>query len=179
MKRFPKKPIVLLIAVALLLTFVVSGTVAFLADRTNQVINTFTPVEVDTKIIEDISAGSKSSIKVQNIQADNHIPAYVRVAVVGHWVDAQGNIVAEWKLGGYNTASWTQGNDGFYYYNSVLNVGVTTENLLSAPINGTVKPAGATDLIVTVVHQSIQAAGWPDGVDTAQEAFAAAAESVK
>lgn len=157
MKRFPKKPLVLLIGVALLLTFTVSGTVAFLADNTAELTNTFTPVEVDTKIVEEVTAGSKSSIKVENIQADNHIPVYVRVAVVGNWVDASGNIVAPWKLDSYNSTDWTKGSDGFYYYKRVLNVGSRTENLLSTPITDANKPEGAADLIVTVVHQSVQA----------------------
>ena len=160
MKRFPKKPLVLLIGIALLLTFTVSGTVAFLADNTAELTNTFTPVEVDTKIIENVSAGAKSSIKVQNIQADNHIPVYVRVAVVGNWVDENGAIVAPWELSAYNTASWTKRSDGFYYYNSVLPVGDTTAELLASggiKESDYTRPEGADHLVVTVVHQSIQA----------------------
>ena len=157
MKRFPKKPLVLLIGIALLLTFTVSGTVAFLADNTAELTNTFTPVEVDTRIVEGITAGSKSSIAVENIRADNHIPVYVRVAVMGNWVDASGKIVAPWKLTSYNTANWELGPGNFYYYKGVLAVGATTPNLLSGAITETGKPDGAHHLEVTVVHQSVQA----------------------
>lgn len=157
MKKFPKKPVVLLIAVTLLLTFTVSGTVAFLADNTGELTNTFTPVALDTKIVENVTAGSKSSIAVENIQADNHIPVYVRVAVVGNWVDVDGKIVAPWTLTSYNTADWVLGPGNFYYYNGVLAVGSTTPNLLSAAIAEENKPSGADRLEVTVVHQSVQA----------------------
>lgn len=160
MKRFPKKLAVLLAAVTLLLTFTVSGTVAFLTENTESLTNTFIPVELDTVIVESVSAGQKTSIKVQNIQADNHIDVYVRVAVVGNWVDENGAIVAPWELSAYNTASWTKRSDGFYYYNSVLLVGDTTAELLASggiKESDYTRPEGADHLVVTVVHQSIQA----------------------
>lgn len=157
MKRFPKKLAVLLAAVTLLLTFTVSGTVAFLTDNTNSLTNTFTPVELDTVIVETVTQGQKTSIAVENIQADNHIDVYVRVAVFGNWVDETGKIVAPWKLTSYNTANWALGPGSFYYYKGVLKVGDTTPNLLSGAITEAGKPDGAHHLEVTVAHQSVQA----------------------
>jgi hypothetical protein len=181
MKKISRKTLALLAALLLLMALPVHGTVAFLADRTGAIPNTFTPVEVDTVIVETVAKGEKTSIAVQNPRADNHIDAYVRVVVVGNWVDADGNIVAPWSLDSYNTSSWTK-NGQFYYYNQVLTVGQTTDNLLTGSgikEADLAKPKGADHLVVTVVHQSIQAAGWPDSVDTAQEAFEQAAQSVR
>lgn len=157
MKRFPKKLAVLLTAVTLLLTFTVSGTVAFLTENTESLTNTFIPVELDTVIVESVSEGQKTSIAVQNIQADNHIDVYVRVAVLGNWVDANGKIVAPWELTSYNTENWELDAGNFYYYKGVLAVGDTTPNLLSSAITEADKPDGAHHLEVTVVHQAIQA----------------------
>lgn len=157
MKRFPRKLLVLLAAVALLLTITVSSTVAYLAANTDSLTNTFTPVVVDTEINETVEKGSKSSIKVYNNPGDNHIDAYVRVAVYGNWVDENGMIVAPWAGSvSLNTANWDEFN-GFYYYKSVLAVGKETENLLNTPISEGTKPNGADHLVVTVVHQAIQA----------------------
>jgi len=157
MKKFHKKSLVLLVCVALLLTFTVSGTVAFLADNSGPVTNVFTPVEVDTKIVESVTAGSKSSIQVQNNPGDNHIPVYVRVAVSGYWVDDAGNIVAPWNEPIEIKDTWMLGPGGFYYYKSELAVGVSTDNLLAKAISQPAnKPAGADHLVVTVVHQAVQ-----------------------
>lgn len=157
MKKSHRKALVLLVCTVLLMAVGVSGTVAFLADNTDSLTNTFTPVVVDTKINETVAAGSKSSIKVYNNPGDNHIDAYVRVAVYGNWVDTSGKIVAPWNGPvSLNTASWEKVGD-FYYYKSVLAVGKETENLLSYPISEGTKPNGADHLVVTVVHQAIQA----------------------
>lgn len=163
MKKFNKKSLVLLVCVAMLLTFTVSGTVAFLADGSGPVTNVFTPVEVDTKIVETVTAGSKSSIQVQNNNQANNIPVYVRVALAGYWVKLVDNkevIVAPasqeemtFDIGN----KWIRGTDGFYYYTEAVQPGAETLNLLGSPIKGT-KNDGSY-LVVTVVHQSIQAVG--------------------
>lgn len=167
MKKFNKKSLVLLVCVTLLLTFTVSGTVAFLADSTKSVTNTFTPVEVDTQIVESIAAGSKSSIQVQNNPGDNHIPVYVRVHVSGYWVNSDGAIVEPWNGSvDVNGTANTNANDeiadgkwvsagGFYYFTVPVKPGELTTNLLAEPITGTKKENGDY-LVINVVHQSIQ-----------------------
>lgn len=157
MMKLNKRSLVLLIAVTLLLTFTVSGTVAFLAAGTDPVTNVFTPVEVDTFIDEDVSVGSKSEIKVINKETDKTIPVYVRVAVAGNWVDEAGNIVAPWDDDAITISSAWQKSGEYYYYTYVLPVGATTPNLLATAITDAGMPVGAHHLEVTVVHQSIQA----------------------
>lgn len=156
MKQFPKKPVMLLIAVTLLLTFTVSGTVAFLAANTGELTNTFTPVQVDTKIEEGFKDGTKNSIKVLNKNLDTNIPVYVRVAVFGNWVDENGNIVEPWYGPVSHNDSWEY-SGSFYYYKRVLEVGAYTDELLKTPITWDRKPEGAHHLEVSVVHQAIQA----------------------
>lgn len=173
MKKLHKKSLVLLIALALLLTCVVSGTVAYLSVGSGPVTNTFTPVQVDTKIVETLQningVQKKSGIQVLNKNLETNIPVYVRVAVYGNWVDANGHIIAPWSgLSKYNEEKWTkEGN--YYYYKDVLAVGETTENLLAADaqIYEESKPDGVQRLEVTVIHQSIQT----EPVGAVQEAW--------
>lgn len=184
MKKLNKKYLVLLACVALLLTCSVGSTVAFLVDKADEVINTFTPTYLATDVKESFNGTSKSSIQIQN---DGNIDAWVRVAIFGYWVDADGAIVAPWDQTAidHDETYWTL-EGGYYYYKDRLppfddpNTEVVevdlTKNLLAKEITQPEdKPTGADHLVITVIHQSIQA----DGIaNTAQAAFTAAATSI-
>lgn len=171
-----KKSWILIAAVALLLTFVVSGTIAYLAASTGELVNTFTPGEVKTDIEEkDKTDKTKPSIQIQN---NGTVNVYVRVALVANWVK-DGQIVAPWE--GeiiYNQSAWELAG-GYYYYKKILPAegADITENLLASPItyNSENAPVEGAHLEVTVIHQSIQADGLGSDVTTAQQAFAKAA----
>lgn len=159
MKKMTIKTILTLAALALLLTFTVSGTLAYISTSTSDVENVFTPVHVDTEIREVISNNEKTSIKVENIQAADHIPVYVRVHVTGNWCDSKGNIVLPWEGSvSLNTTDWDDGGDGYFYYKKVLPVGSTTANLLAESISSdnTAAKYDGLHLEITVAHQSIQ-----------------------
>lgn len=182
MKKFNKKYFVLLASVALLLTISVGSTVAYLVDKADEVVNTFTPTRLETNVKETFDGTTKSSIKIQN---NGNIDAYVRVAIYGNWViteDDEDKIIAPWTwTGNYNTTDWTKIGE-YYYYKHRLppspdGVDDLTNDLLlenqpiTQPSNG---PIGA-HLVINVIHQSIQA----DGIaDSAQAAFEAAAKSI-
>ena len=53
-----------------------------------------------------------------------------------------------------NTANWTEGSDGFYYYKGVVQPGEKTDNLLKTGIN-------LTGIQVTILASAIQS--MPDG----------------
>lgn len=163
MKKLHKKSLVLLIALALLLTCAVSGTAAFLSAGSGPVTNNFTPAELDTVIEETFGEtfdGSivKSAIRVRN---KGSIDAYVRVGVYGYWAVKdrlqKEKIVAPWSFNGTPNTGWVKNGD-WYYYTSPLAPGKTSGNLLSASIQGTDKPANYPNayLVVHVIHQSIQ-----------------------
>lgn len=160
MKNMKIKTILTLAALALLLTFAVGGTLAYLIAGTDEVENVFTPAQVDTEIKETIENNAKTSITVENVQNDKNIPAYVRVAVVGNWCDASGNIVEPWDGEfSYNMTDWTKEGD-YYYYKRVLAVGAETENLLAEgeTISGTSTDPSkeGLHLEVTVIQQAVQ-----------------------
>ena len=160
MKKLHKKGLVLLAALALLLTCAVSGTVAYLSASSGPVTNTFTPVQVDTVIEEAFSEdGGKTSIKVYNKAEPENIPVYVRVAIFGNWVK-DGKIVAPWEgswkgVANIDGESWTY-QGGYYYYTKELGVGERTDEMLKSPITAGTPPVDGAHLELTVLHQSIQ-----------------------
>lgn len=150
---------ILLVAIltTVLLTISVSGTLAWLQDNTDEVENVFTPTKVDTEIDEDFDNNIKSSIVIIN-KADS-IPVYVRVAVVGNWIDDKGKVVAPWTGSVvYNDTDWIKLGD-YYYYKSPLSAGATSNNLLKVdnPITAGSSPVDGAHLEIDVIHQSIQA----------------------
>lgn len=147
------KTLLVVILAAVLLTFSVSGTIAWLSVKTEKVENTFTPAKVDTEIEEKFENNVKSVIKVENTGT---IPVYVRVSVSGYWCDSTG-IIKPWE-GSVTLAensNWFKGSDGFYYYNKSIAPNGRTENLLGKSIEASVQADGSY-LVINVLHQSIQ-----------------------
>lgn len=150
-----KKTLLATILVAILLTASIGGTLAWLEDRSGPVVNQFTPSQVDTELDEEKDGTQKTRIAVFN-KVDS-IPVYVRVMLVGNWYDEDGKVVEAWNgVVDYNTANWTK-NGEYYYYNSVLQPGDKTPNLLKSPIKATAN--NGYQLKIMVVHQAIQAEG--------------------
>lgn len=159
MKKSQRKSLVLLIALALLLACAVSGTAAYLSVGTGPVTNTFTPAELDTKIVEMFNGQRKSVIQVQN---NGTIDAYVRVGVYGYWAvkDNGGNekIIAPWNEQITLGADWEKSGDWYYYTKKLAPDGALTSDLLAADITEANQPAAypSAYLVVNVIHQSIQ-----------------------
>lgn len=179
MKNIKKKSLVLLIAVALLLTSSVSGTLAYLSASSKSVENTFTPSSTGTEIVEDFKDNVKKDVAIKNTGS---IDVYIRAAVVITWEKTDGTVYAQKPVEGEDyQITWTKEgwsdlqSDGFYYYNSRVasqsSTGVLFTNckpLKSAPAEG-------YTLHVEIIAQSIQADGM--GASNAQQAFALATPS--
>lgn len=169
--RRNNKSAILIVSLVLLLVAAVGGTVAYLQVASGRVINTFTPAEVEIMPTESVDEDSKSNIKFQN---KGNVPAYIRATLVIYWKDKDDNIVPKPGTGsvaiGAVQAGWTE-VDGIYYYATPVDPGDWT-GIMLAPITITY-PDGYT-CHIDVHAEAIQADGWGDGVDTAQEAWAAA-----
>lgn len=144
------KRFALLLALVLILVGTIGGTVAFLATRTNPVVNTFTPGEVTTDVVEKVEDGVKKAVAVKNT---GNIPAYIRVAVVANTVDENGKITgaADLPNGWLNTTNWTAGTDGFYYYKGAVQPDTQTEDLLADGVS-----IDLTDKQITILASAIQ-----------------------
>lgn len=177
MKNIKKKSLVLLIAVALLLTFSVSGTLAYLSTSSDSVENTFTPTSTGTDVTEDFKDNVKNNVAIKNT---GDIAVYIRAGVVITWEKADGTVYAQKPVAGKDyQIEWTRDgwselqSDGFYYYNSRVASQDSTGVLFTNCTPLTNAPAEGYTLHVEIIAQSIQADGL--GVTNAKDAFAKAA----
>lgn len=128
------------LALALVLTLSVGGTIAYLITDTDPVENTFTPAEVEIEIEETVANNTKTSIAVKNTGGTD---AYIRVTLVSNWgkmVDGKwvvcGNTSHNHSNFSFNTNDldddWIE-IGGYYYYTSPVKHGNNnnvTSNLL-------------------------------------------------
>lgn len=168
MRCWNKKSLTLIVAAALLLTITVGGTTAYFLDTTDEAVYTFQPGFLAT----GLQSADSTAIRVEN---QGTVDAYIRVAIVGNWVDENNVILAPWMgdVSINEADGWQQGEDGFYYYTARLAAreNALTPNLLAAPIASGEGPDGAA-LKLQVLHQSIQADGRSkSGAFAAEEAW--------
>lgn len=153
MKKMTLKTILTLAALALLLTFTVSGTLAYISTSTGNVVNEFTPAKVTCEVSETFKENKKTDVGVTNT---GNTTAWIRAKVVGNWVDDNGKVVAPWSDDiDYNESAWAQGDDGFWYCNTTTDAGDTTANLFNSYSAGTA-PVADAHLELTIVCQAVQ-----------------------
>ena len=168
--KLNKRAVALLVSLAVLLTVAVGVTIAFLADRTPEVENTFTPSRVACAVTKD------PTNHIYTVQNTGDTTAYIRAAVVVNWVNADNKQVyaqaPSFTVTPENT-NWVLGTDGYYYYIKPVEAGaVITEELTVALLpESATAPAGHT-LQVEVVASAIQATSkavkdWSNSVATA------------
>jgi len=164
MKKMTLKTILTLAALALLLTFTVSGTLAYISTSTGNVVNEFTPAKVTCAVVESFDGKTKEYVKIKNT---GNTSAWIRATVVGNWVVTENNqskVVAPWSDDiddkyneGTGAQEWTKvGN--FWYYNSIVPVNTPTPGNLFADYKPTVPEGVPADahLELTVVCQAVQ-----------------------
>ena len=159
-------------AIVLVCAFALVGLVyAALRDTTSPVTNKLDPVVVTCEVNETFEGHTKSDVSVTNT---GDVPAFIRVKVVINWTDSDG--YETWFAGsgdyGVNTTlasplNWTNAkgtsviNDGYWYYNGIVQPGENTDELI-ASITENFSSAVSADpkyhLKVTVLAEAIQAA---------------------
>ena len=154
-----KKPLAALVALVLIIGAVVGGTLAYLAARTDAIVNTFNPAKVDIMVEENFDGSTKKDVKIKNT-GDTEV--YIRATYVVTWKDAAGNVYPEQPQSGvdYNIShnleqGWFYYN-GYYYYTApvapLASTGVLID--LCTPVTGRA-PEGYT-LSVNVLASAIQ-----------------------
>lgn len=178
-----KKKLTVLVALLLLVTVSVGGTLAWLATQTDPVTNTFTPSHVTTQVVETLDGNTKSDVMIKNT---GDTDAYIRATYVVNWVDSNDNVYAAQPEKdtaytvvlniGDKDGQWTTGTDGYYYCKTDIAPDGLTPVLINsiAPVDGTA-PEGYT-LQVTIIAEGIQSQGMGETVTTAQDAFDKAAK---
>ena len=164
-----RKAPVALVAILVLLCCAVAGTVAFLVNKTDSVVNTFTPSKVTTYVEEEFNGQTKSNVKIQNT---GDIDAYICVAVIVNWADASGNVYGEKPVEGtdytisYNKTvqadggQWIEGSDGYWYYTKPVAPSTEDNPQYTGVLIKSCEPAGQApagyDLQVTILADGIQ-----------------------
>lgn len=151
-----------LLSIFLILSLAVSGTLAYIVARTDNVNNQFEPSYVTCQV----NANNDNSFDVTNT---GDVNALIRAAIVVNWMDEKGNVrgiaptASDYTLS-VNTADWWKDDTtGYYYYKDFVVSGGLTDDLITAyglAANATV-PAGY-QLSVEVVAEAIQADGDTD-----------------
>jgi hypothetical protein len=157
--KLNKRSVALLISLAVLLTAAVGATLAYILDKTDPVVNSFTPSRVACEVTENGD--------VYTVSNTGDTQCYVRVAVV---VTQQNNGVISAVNPKYAITpgdNWKLGTDGYYYYTKPLAVGEDTLG-----ITVTVTAADGYTASVEIVASAIQATSdavsdWSGGVATA------------
>lgn len=127
-----RKKFFLVIASAILVvTVVVGGTLAILTSATNSVINNFTPGDIRTEIEENTSTYGQKDVYVVNT-GKNDCRVRARVTVTPEEL-----VTVTYNLG-IAPNQWTNGSDGYYYYNGIVRAQGTSTypNATSSLITG-------------------------------------------
>ena len=147
-----KKPLTLFVALVLLLTLAVGGSLAWLVSN-DDVTNSMEPGQVPITINETVSNNVKSDVTVTN---NGNIQAFIRVAIIANAVDKNGDIiVGPAPTYTVDSRKWTQIGD-YYYYNGIVEPSGTTAPLFTGDVN-------FTDGEINILAESIQVLGGVSG----------------
>ena len=121
------------------------------------------PTNVDVEITDEVEGSVKKNVVIKNT---GNKDAYLRVVIVGNWVNNKDEIVAPWDetqgtfnggaLGG--DASWDHTGGYWYYKNKVQPGKSPAVNIFTTYTRPTTVPAGATKLIMDISVQAVDAA---------------------
>lgn len=180
---FNRKKVIALVATVLLLTVAAGATLAYILTNTDPVENVFTLSKVACAVVENDNApvtGSdvkdvsvKEKVKIQNT---GDTDAFIRVAIVVTWKNADGIVYAQKPVAGTDysitfekNSGWVEGADGFYYYTNEVKAdktgagnGYMTAVLISEAKTMNDAPADGYTLSIEIVASAIQSR--PDNV---------------
>lgn len=156
-----RRVVIAAVAVVLVATTAITGAIAFLADTTSIVTNTFKPAEVESNTEEDFDdKATKENVRFQNT---GDIDVFFRANLIISIKDASGNIVAKQPVEGvdYTFAlksgtDWQKGSDGFYYFTKAVAQNEYTD-ILVEKIESLIPTTDGLYLDVQVLSQAIQA----------------------
>ena len=139
----------------------IGGTLAYLTDTTDQIVNTFVAGTVPPSIEESFDGKTKENVRIKN---NGNISAFIRACVVINWKDAQGNLLPRRPVLGtdysiqWAESGWQKHGD-YYYCLTPVKPGALTPILIREVVQKEKKEG--YDLVVEIVSQTIQS----DGVD--------------
>lgn len=126
------------------------------------------PAQIEVSVEDEVDGNEKSDLHITNTGIND---GYIRAAIVGYWVDQNGNILVPWNesdgtFSGFNNLDWFKGSDGFYYHKKVVAKGETTSKLFEKYTLTADAPVVGATLQLSIVAQIVEPAGiessvWP------------------
>ncbi len=109
-----KRVAMVLLSLALVFSLALGGTLAYLSDKVDPIVNTFTPSKVETEVTEEFDGATKKNVNVSNA---SNIKAYIRVKLISYRVNSIGE-----RIGGTAEipdftpgTGWVKSGDHYYY----------------------------------------------------------------
>ncbi len=148
-----KRLLLIVLSLILLVSVGAGASLAYLANASGPVINTFQVGSVGAHIEETVDGNTKKAIQVTNT---GESPVYVRVRLVSYWKNGSDIAAKSSALSvAENAAKWKRIGE-YYYYTAPLAGGTTTDNLLSSGITMTADGNGYTQ-VIEVLADTVQA----------------------
>lgn len=164
------KKIIRNIVITVALAASVSGVLAYLTASDKEV-NTVTVAHNQIVPVEKFEEPIMGEKTVKEPQAENvgNISCYVRAKILLSDSRAASYIDYYYKnTRGFNTRDWAEENDGWLYYQSVLDVGELTTPIFDHIQLKEAIPSDIDDLSIDVIFESVQSTGYSGPI----EAFA-------
>lgn len=162
--KMVKRRAIVLPAAALICCLSVGLSLATMFNTTSWLNNIFVPGKVTPKIEEEFE--QKTDVIKENvtIKNDGNFPAYVRAMVVYHWVSETDDtvVLSEDPVAGVDytaeaiSSKWQLGADGYYYYESAVDGGASTEPIIKKVTLTPGKTPDGYRLSVDIVTSTIQ-----------------------
>lgn len=145
-----------LLSLLLVAALCVGGTLAYLKASDDPVTNTFTLANIHTQIEEGEGGNEQSKVVSLTNPSTSTGPVWIRARVlVSSGTAAVNFVTAAPETKAENTiyvvigSGWTDGGDGYYYYNKLVAVNETTAPLVNGVYAGAGVDAGTFDVIVS------------------------------
>ena len=157
-RKLPKRLIFIIVAALITVACATGGTLAYIFTGTPSVENSFEPVHVTCKVLEEFDGQTKSDVKIKNT---GDISAYIRATFVVMWVAEDGSVLSTAPVKGTDysltlgSSDWVVGSDGFYYYTRPVASGESTGTLIESISLSGIAPSGYS-LNVHVAATAIQ-----------------------
>ena len=127
-----RKTLIIVLSIILVVCIGAGATLAFFANSTGPIINTFQSGSAGAEIEETLSGNTKTEIKVHNT---GKTPVYVRVRLVSYFEDASGNVLPQDSpVVGFTSGDNWNYMDGYYYYKLPVGAGGFTSDLLGTDV---------------------------------------------
>ena len=167
MNRKKHKYTIMLVCLLVTVSIVVGGTIAYLFTESDPVVNTFTPVEADNEIHEELNGNIKKNVQIENTGKTD---AFIRAKVVVTWQNGDGEVYPVMPASNlvdatnpdynitYNTTDWIEilPKDGYWYYKTSVAPGASTKDLIVSATPVKDAPAVGYTLHIEILSQAIQ-----------------------